>query len=245
MGGRNLYAGTGGLQPLFWGAARAKALAMARSKKGRGPDRRVVKRDASERKEVPAELEAFAGGDDDALWRRPARKRLEDPRAVMLVPGVANRDARAVYHARERRMRAAVESGDADALALELREAVQLRLWRGNSVVSREAFVEDVLGLSPDISPKVDAEPANEEAVATWMRAEAGLLEAVPDGAVRLVDGQLVIVLPIESAPAALTGMGRRAAPLAKDEIGGRTHVVDRPKGVRRISTMVEPKGDE
>lgn len=229
----------------FEGPRVLKLPAMARSKKDRRPPPRVVKRDASERKEVPADLEAFASGDDDALWRRPARKRLKDPRAVMLVPGVANRDARTVYHAREKRMRAAIEAENTDALTLELREAIQLRLWRGNSIVSREAFVEDILGLGPDAAPDVDAEPENDEVVATWMRAEAGLLEAIPDGAVRLVDGQLVLAIPVESAPAALAGMGRRAAPLAKDETGARTQVVDRPKGVRRISEMVDRPTDD
>lgn len=223
---------------------------MARSKKPPKVSKRVVRRDARDRKEVPADLEAFAGGDDDAIWRRPARKRLKDPRAVMLIPGVANRDARAVYQARERRLREAIEAEDTEALALELVEARILRLWRGNSLVSWEAFVENVLGLDlaeADASVK-DVEPATDETIATWMRAEAGLLEAVPDGAVRLRDDTLELSLPVARAPAALAGMGRRAAPLAKDETGTQGTVVDRPKGVRRISTLVErdkaPEGD-
>ncbi len=219
---------------------------MARSKQGRD-DRRVVKRDASERKGVPRDLEAFASGDDDAIWRRKQRKRLNDPRSVMLVPGVANRDARSVYHAREARTRRLIEAGEDDAVTLELREARQLRLWRGQSLVSWEAYVENVLGLDArEVEPRLaGAEPENDETVAAWMRAEAGLLEGDPDGAVRLVDGRLVIAVPLECAPTALASIGRRAAPLAKDETGATHSVVDRPKGVRRLSKLMEPPSED
>ena len=61
---------------------------------------------------MPEDLRAFAGGDDDALWRRTTRKRLDDPRPVVLVPGVANRDARAVCEARQDRILAAAAAGD-------------------------------------------------------------------------------------------------------------------------------------
>ncbi|MCZ7683571.1 MAG: hypothetical protein M5U28_34270 [Sandaracinaceae bacterium] len=117
-------------------------------KSKRGPE--VVRRPSSERKRLPADLEAFAGGDDDALWRRPAKRRLDDPRPVVLVPGVANRDARAVYEARERRIRAALERGDREAAAVELAEAARLRLWRAHSVVGWDVLVEHVLGLAPE-----------------------------------------------------------------------------------------------
>ena len=72
---------------------------------------RVIRRSAADRKPIDKDLEAFAGGDDDALWRRKRRRRLDDPRPVVLIPGLANRDARAVYQVREARIRAAMEAG--------------------------------------------------------------------------------------------------------------------------------------
>ncbi len=213
-----------------------------------GPERgEVVRRPSSERKRLPADLEAFAAGDDDALWRRPATRRLNDPRPVMLVPGVANRDARAVYEARERRLRSALSAGDRDTVALELAEAAQLRLWRGHSLVSWEVFVENVLGIAPDEVEALlqrgaelagDTAPASDDVVATWMRAESGLLEGSPDAVVRLRGGRLFLEIPIDSAPAGLAAVGRRSAPLAREQAQAPKSVVDRPKGVPRISRL-------
>ncbi|HEY8431337.1 MAG TPA: hypothetical protein VIL20_23315 [Sandaracinaceae bacterium] len=211
----------------------------------------VVRRPASERKRLPADLEAFARGDDDALWRRPAKRRLNDPRPVVLVPGVANRDARAVYEARERRLRAALAAGDHDAAAVELAEAARLRLWRAHSLVGWEVLVEDVLGLAREEAEALrdrgaarigGADPAPDDVVAVWMRAEAGLLEASPDAAVRLRgaggEERLVLEVPVASAAAALAGVGRRAAPLAREQAEQPRTVVDRPKGVPRLSRL-------
>lgn len=211
---------------------------MADSKKGK-----VVRRRASERKRMPEHLRAFASGDDDALWRRTTRKRLQDPRPVMLVPGVANRDARTVCEARQERIRAAVQAGDRAALALELSESAQMEVWRGRSIVSWDAWVEAVLNLDPADAAALrgDVEPVSEELVALWMRAEAGLAEAGA-GAVRLRDGKLCFELDPALAPAALANAGRRAAPLAKDETGKTETVVDRPRGVRRIVENEPPE---
>ncbi len=205
---------------------------MADSKKPKG----VVRRRASERKHMPEDLRAFAGGDDDALWRRKTRKRLNDPRPVMLVPGVANRDARTVCEARQERILAAAAAGDREALALELYESAQMEVWRGKSVVSWDAWVEAVLGLDPVDAAALrgEVEPITEELAALWMRTEAGLALAGA-GAVRLRDGKLCFELDPALAPAALANAGRRAAPLAKDETGQEEIVVDRPRGVRRI----------
>lgn len=213
----------------------------------RGPVRgEVVRRPASERKRLPADLEAFAGGDDDALWRRPAKRRLNDPRPVVLVPGVANRDARAVYEARERRIRAALEAGDRDSAAMELAEAARLRLWRAHSVVGWDALVEDVLGLSREEADTlrargaelIGAEPCSEDVVATWMRAEAGLLEGSADAAVHLRGERLVLEVPVAQAAVGLAGAGRRSAPLAREQAEQPQTVVDRPKGVPRLSRL-------
>jgi hypothetical protein len=215
------------------------------------PDRKpVVRRPASERKRLPADLEAFAGGDDDALWRRPARARIDDPRPVMLVPGVANRDARAVYEARERRLRRALDENDRDAAAIELAEAAMLRVWRGHSIVGFDAFTIDVLGLDRDAAQALLARgkellgasgASSEEIVATWMRAEAGALEGHADAAVRFRRGSLAFEIPIDAVPAALNGMGRRAAPIAREQAAAPKSVIDRPKSAR----MPKPPRDD
>lgn len=218
-------------------------------KSKRGPE--VVRRPSSERKRLPADLEAFAGGDDDALWRRPAKRRLDDPRPVVLVPGVANRDARAVYEARERRIRAALERGDRDAAAVELAEAARLRLWRAHSLVGWDVLVENVLGLAPEEAAALreegaartgGAEPAPDDVVAAWMRAEAGLLEASPEASARLLgrsgEERLVLEVPVAEAAPALAAAGRRAAPLAREQAEQPQTVVDRPKGVPRLSRL-------
>jgi len=233
---------------------------MSKRKPGNGRQERprgeVVRRSAAKRKPLPEHLEAFAGGDDDALWRRPAKRRLHDPRPVVLVPGVANRDARAVCDARVRRLRAAAEDGGDEALALELGEAARMRVWRGHSIVGWDAFVENVLGLDRDRADALtekgaeltgSAEPASDDVVATWMRAEAGLIEALGTdsaAAVRLRgaagEETLGFDVPAGAAAAALAAMGRRAAPVAREQAQAPKTVVDRPKGVRRISRMMD-----
>ena len=197
---------------------------------------------------MPEHLQAFASGDDDALWRRPARARLNDPRPVLLVPGVANRDARAVYEARERRLRALIDEGDEAGLAIALAEASRMQVWRGRSLVGWAVFVEDVLGMDPAEADALAAkgaecvgglEPAPEEVVAAWMRAEAGAIEASGDAArVHLRNDRLVIDLPVEGAPAAMAAIGRRATPLAREQAEAEKTVVDRPKGVPRLSRI-------
>jgi hypothetical protein len=218
----------------------------------RGPERgEVVRRRPSERKRLPADLEAFAGGDDDALWRRPAKPRLNDPRPVVLVPGVANRDARAVYEARERRIRAALEAGDEATVAVELAEATRMRLWRAHNVVGWDVYAEHVLGIPLERAEALRTrgaegiggmEPASDDVVAAWMRAEAGLLEATPTGIVRLrgAPGQerLVLEVPIADAAAGLAAVGRRSAPLARERAQTPKSVVDRPKGLPRLSRL-------
>ena len=201
-----------------------------RPPKDRGPKTpKVVRRSRDERKRLPEDLEAFAGGDDDALWRRPNKRRIDDPRPVQLVPGVANRDARAVYEARRRRAEQARDAGDEDALAVELAEAARLRVWRGHSVVDWDVYTEEVLALPRE---RVKA-----------LR-EAGLLEAHPEGAVRGRGAgdalTLTIEVPVDRAAPALAAMGRRATPLAREQAETPDSVVDRPKGVQKLSRILE-----
>ena len=218
---------------------------MGRRKKGDPP--RVVRRAASERKKMPADLEAFAAGDDDAIWRRRQRRRLQDPRPVVLVPGVANRDARAVYEARHARITAAITAEDRAALALEMAEASQLRVWRGHSIVGWDAFVEAVLGLDPAEAEALreeggGGEPLEDELGALWMRADAGIVEAEGrSAAVRLRGGRLCLELVVDTAAAALAHMGRRAAPLVWDNEETADTVVDRPKGLPRLGNLDKP----
>lgn len=219
---------------------------MSRPKKGDPP--KVLRRSSADRKKMPADLEAFAGGDDDALWRRPQRRRLQDPRPVVLIPGVANRDARTVYEARLTRIRAAIEADDRAALALELAEAALLRVWRGHSIVGWEAFVDAVLGLdlkkAAALREAGDVRgPLSEELLALWVRAEAGIvLAAGSSGAVRFRAGKLCFELDPDTAPAALANMGRRAAPLAKEASEPLESLLDRPPGVPRLSKLERPK---
>ena len=82
------------------------------------------------------------------------------------------------------------------------------------------------------------SEAASEEVVATWMRTEAGLLEATPRAVARLrgVPGEerLVLEVPIRDAAAALDHIGRRVGPLAREQANAPTTVINRPKGLPR-----------
>jgi hypothetical protein len=227
--------------------------AVKRKGGGAGGERppQVIRRAREDRKRLPAELEAFAGGDDDALWRRERRRRLDDPRPVAAssVPGVANRDARLVYEARVKRLRAAIENGDETELATELAEAVLLAVWRGNAVVGFDVFAEAVLGIDPQHARKLvkigaaaldmPAKPTDETLIALWMRAESGLLEVDPSSRVTLRDDRLLLEVPVARAAEALAGVGRRSTPLAKLPIEPET-VVDRPRGVAPLSKLIE-----
>jgi hypothetical protein len=225
---------------------------MAKRPPKKDAERGVVRRSASERKRLPPDLEAFAGGDDDALWRRPTSPRLRDPRAVVLMPGVANRDARAVYEHRLRRLERALADGDDRRAAIELAEAAQLEVWRGHSIVGWDAFAEDVLGLSRNEAAEllevgareIGAKRASDEVIAVWMRTEAGLIEAGADAHVGLREGRLVIDVPIGDAPAALAAAGRRIAPLAREQAEAPREVIDRPKGVPRAKRDAPPRED-
>ncbi len=210
------------------------------------------RRPSEAREQLPAELEAFAAGDDDALWRRERQRgRIEDPRpvAATLVPGVANRDARLVGEARVKRLRAAIEAKDEELLAEELSEAVRLAVWRALNVVGFDVFAEAVLGIPPEEGRSLAkrgaanigevCKPEDETTVALWMRAEAGLLEHAPDARATLRGGRLHLELPFERAAEALSGVGRRAAPLVHLRAGSEV-VIDRPKGLAPLSKIIE-----
>lgn len=228
---------------------------MARPPKDRrssAPEREgIVRRPASERKRLAPELEALARGDEERLRPPPRRPRLHDPRPVALVPGVANRDARAVHDARLARIEAALVEyrdgieGAAERLGRELLEAVQMGLWRGRSLTSFEAFAEQVVGLAPSEAQSlaergaalqgVAADRVTDEAVALWMRSEAALLEGQIEGRASCAgsgkEETLRLELPVTQGPLALELIGRRMLPLVRDRQGDRA---GRPSGPPR-----------
>lgn len=235
--------------------------------KRRSPDRepqdRIVKRAPQDRKRLPPDLEAFARGDDDALWRRQLKSgRLHDPRVVALIPGLKNADARAVYDAHLSKLlgliddvRAARGSDDAAALASarqRLAEALAVSylcgVHRGQSIVSFDAFVDAVLRLPLDEARALVREGRaslgleeglTDAQIALYLRVEAGVLEATRSARVSVKGGMLRIAVPLASAADALASVGFRAAPLARNAEGPRT-VVDRPKGVLPMSAIIE-----
>jgi hypothetical protein len=192
----------------------------------------VVRRGDGPRRRLAPDLEALARGDADFVRSRPPRPRLQDPRPVALVPGVANRDARLVFEARVEAMQALRE--DDVALGPLLAECLWLGLWRGRSVTGFDALVEEMLELPADHARglaevacravNLPPEPLSEELVAVWMRAEAALLE-LGEGRVFVhpVDGDtLGLRLSVGSASTALEAIGRKMAPLASDRRGDR-----------------------
>lgn len=185
---------------------------------------------------MPREIEDLASGRTDRLPRKPRRPRLADPRAAALVPGVANRDARALFDARVDALREAQaehpnDAAATDRLARGLAEAVLLGLWRGRSVTGFDAFAFDVLGIEPVEAARLADEGARalgvprdrltDEAIAAWMRTEVALLETGVRGAVRAHpadDGEVLrIELDVGRAPEALDAIGHRLGPLARD----------------------------
>jgi len=208
-----------------------------------------VRRGRPESKPLPPHIEAFARGDDDALWMRERRgARLNDPRPVALIPGVKNSDARVVFDARLRRMHEAQHQNDETLLAEELAEAHVLGLWRANNIVSFDVMVEVALGLEARAARALVTEGRaalglpdriSEAELAVWMRAEAGVLEAAEAGRVRLFAGNLVVSVPLEWAAGALAAAGRREAPLAEVAMGPHS-VMDRPRGVPSMKEVIE-----
>jgi hypothetical protein len=209
---------------------------------------RVVRRPKAERKALPPQLEAFAAGDPDAIWRRHEKRgRLDDPRPVALVPGVKNADARAVFEARAARMKRALTEGDDARLAEELAEAKLVGLWRANAVVSFDALAESVLGIAIDRAEALASagkarlglgDRLSDAHVAVWLRAEAALVVEGGGGRARVANGTLQLEIPVENAASALVAMGRRELPLVGQGQG--RVVVDRPRGVPSMRTIEE-----
>lgn len=205
---------------------------MAKSQRDKGSGR-VVRRGSGPRRQLPPEIEALARGEKPP--RRKPRNRIDDPRPVMLIPGVANRDARDVYDLWVDSMKAAVAARAEEPQAVgRLRRALaemrQRRLWRGKSVTSFEAFAEDVLGLEIAEAEGLAAagaeelgitsDPASDEAVAIAIRAEAALLAAEIGGRMRIAGERgaetLRFEVEVDDAPAAFGHVARRLGPMRR-----------------------------
>ncbi len=199
----------------------------------------VVKRNTTqERKRLAPELEAFARSDETRLRiRRPPvdRGKIDDPRESYAIPGVANRDARAVYSSRATELVTVWNGGELGAQARELvgerlLDVKRLTLWRALRVTGFAAFVEQVVGMKLADAESLVAEVAarlgepvtalNERDVALWLRTEAGLYEGDPNARVFLREasgkGVLSLSIPISLASLGLAGAGARHAPLAR-----------------------------
>jgi hypothetical protein len=190
-----------------------------------GPPR-IVRRPPGDRKRLDPQYEGIASGRDEWIRSGPRSPRLRDPRTIALIPGVANRDARAVFERRRDALRAAIESKDEAGLRRGLVDAVRLGIWRGGSLTGFDAFVENVLGLNPDEARKTaksgvgegeaPLDPLTEEGVAMWIRAEAALAEAEVDGRVEVVvkgrREELVVRVLVNHAGLALAAVGRKAS---------------------------------
>ncbi|MDW8247005.1 MAG: hypothetical protein RMJ84_10550 [Sandaracinaceae bacterium] len=209
---------------------------------------RVVRRPREERKRLSPELEAFARGDDDAIWRREIKGRLNDPRVAVLIPGLKNSDARLLHDAYVNRIRSALESGDEERLAELMAVVRACGIYRGHRFVSFEAFAEALFDIDSRRANALASEgekrlglpsELSEAEIATWMRAEAGVLSVTPEGRVEVRNGMLHLSVPFDRAAEALAQVSHREFFMSKNTEGPKT-IVDRPKGLPPLSAIIE-----
>lgn len=202
----------------------------SRKKSGRdsGPKKPGVRRGGtgkSDRTRLPEDLEEFARSDEKRFRpkRAPRRPRLKDPReGGVLIPGVANRDSRAIYERRLAVLKDAPESERARLLA----EAYVLRIWRGYAITTFEAFIENVLGWELEASRALAEEgakamntpfqPLRDEDVALWLRVEIGVAEA-SSARVTMDGSMLKLSVSFDEGMDALTRVGKVLLPLERD----------------------------
>lgn len=177
---------------------------------------------------LPDRFNALAQGEKPR--RPPPKAVLRDDRTEALVPGVANRDARAVCDARIARLVAARDAGDRELLGRELAEAFRLGLWRGRNLTGFDALLEDVLGLRVAEGRRLADEGAralntplvraDDRVIATWFRIEAGLTANVSNWRVELRcednEERFVISLPADRADLWFAEIGKRVVALSK-----------------------------
>jgi hypothetical protein len=178
---------------------------------------------------LPSHFDELARG--EKLRRPPPGPgRIRDPRVSGLIPGVTNRDARAVYDARLVALEAAVKAGDDAALARGLCEMVYLKLWRARALAGFDALAQAVIGVEPERARALakqaggeDLEPLNDAVVALWLRTETTLNAIVPGARVMAGHGpsglELCIALPLEQPLRnldALEELGKRVSSLRR-----------------------------
>ena len=164
---------------------------------------------------------------------RPDRGQLREDRAHGLIPGVGNRDARAVASARTAALKAALAaSAQADA-ARGLCEYCLLQLWRAQRLTGLETFAEEVLELDKakarELAEAGAAQlalplaPLPDRLVALWLGTEAALLNVCPEGQVQVLpegeEASLSLRLPVgdsKRAVEALERIARRASALLR-----------------------------
>lgn len=195
------------------------------------PVRREAGAPAEGMRDLPSNFQALSQGEKPPKQRR-VNEPIDDPREHGMIPGVTNHDARKLYDARVKALRAGVEQPE--TLAVSLAEAVLLRLWRAGHVTSFDTFAQDVIGLDPAQARELareggkqlgmeELEPLRERPLALWMRTESALLEVCPAArvAVHQRDSvrELRLVVPLDQPQRALEGLaevGRLADGLAK-----------------------------
>lgn len=179
-------------------------------------------------RELPDNFNALAQGERPR--RAPPKVVLRDDRMEALIPGVANRDARAICDARIERLIAARDSHNRGQLSQGLAEVFRMGLWRGRNLISFDALLEDVLGLRASEGRTLAEEGAaalsaplvraDDRVIATWIRAEAGLIEAGSQCRVELhgegPDSRFVITVGAERADLFLAEIGKRVVALSK-----------------------------
>jgi len=177
---------------------------------------------------LPDNFNALAQGEKPR--RPPPRPMLRDDRAEALIPGVANRDARAVCDARIERLLAARDEGNRDLLGKGLAEAFRLGVWRGRNLTGFDALLEDVLGVRvaegrrfAEAGARALGTPllrAEDRVVATWFRIEAALIANQSPWSVEVrADGdteRFVIDLPADRADLWFGEIGKRVVALSK-----------------------------
>jgi hypothetical protein len=209
----------------------------------------VVRRGKEDRKRLPADLEAFARG-DEGRYRpsRPERPRLQDPRPSAVIAGVRNLDARDFHDRRCETMEALLPSltdesasaaQDLDHLARLLAEAILTGQHRGRAFVSFDAFVDVALGLAPErarelarlgivqLGMKVDQlRQLSDETVAVFVRCETALADKELPGKVSIVIDEhdterIRVEVDSNRAAQVLYAVGGRLSQLAADQDKG------------------------
>jgi hypothetical protein len=218
-------------------------------------------------RKLPNDLAELADGRVERLRRPPrAPEPIEDERIGFVVPGVRNLEARAVYDVRVTRLRAALASGDEKALGQGLCDAMRMTLWRARNVTDFAAFADSVVGVKPEraqelarvgaeqLSVALEMLPA--QLVALWIRVEAALLQACPQGRVSVSGARaglhLQVHVPAQEVGRAIEGfadMGVAASGLRRflREDGGdaaRARSPRREEGKGPVHARA-PRGDE